>query len=106
MSSHTHDLGEWAAMVSLGISVHAAFSVFYFLLVDAHRSDFDPRPWLARAKHLAVQAARMALESGDWDGLLIAVANVKHAVRPSFEACRDAAALLLLLTTSPKGQLR
>lgn len=38
MSYQTHDLAEWAAFLSLGLGVHAAYSVPYFLLVD-----FDPR---------------------------------------------------------------
>lgn len=106
--NHTHDLSEWSAFLSLGVGTHGALSVPYFLTVDADLCDFDPRPAVARAVYrlrLAVHAARMALESGDWDGLLIAVANVKHVVRPSFEACRDLAALLILLTTSPKGAM-
>jgi hypothetical protein len=90
--SHTHDLAEWAAFLSLGIAVHASFSVFYFLLVDAHRSDFDPRPWLARV--LGSEVLYPLLR--EWD-------SARHASR---EALRDAAALLLLLTTSPKGALR
>ncbi|MDX3634368.1 hypothetical protein PV728_29705 [Streptomyces europaeiscabiei] len=113
--SATHSLAEWASVLSLGlVPVGAIWFALAFAPADA--AYFDPRPALARAAYvlrlvvfrgrLAVHAARMALESGDWDGLLIAVANVKHVVRPSFEACRDAAALLLLLTTSPKGQLR
>lgn len=111
----THSLADWLAVVSFGIGTHAALSVPYFLTVDADLCDFDPRPALSRAAYvlrlavyrlrLAVHAARMALESGDRDGLLCAAANVKHAVRPSAEACRDAAALLLLLTTSPKGAM-
>ncbi|MDX2954541.1 hypothetical protein [Streptomyces caniscabiei] len=104
--SRTHDLAEWASFLSLGVGVHASFSVFWFLLVDAHRSDFDPRPAVRRV----IGAVRLAVESGAWDGQLNAVANVKHAARtaahPSAEALRDAAALLLLLTTSPKGALR
>lgn len=115
MTGHTHSLAEWAASLSLGlVPVGAIWFVLAFAGADL--AYFDPRPALARAAfvlrlavyrgRLAVHAARMALESGDWDGLLMVVANVKYAVRPSFEACRDAAALLLLLTTSPKGQLR
>jgi hypothetical protein len=97
--SHTHDLAEWAAFLSLGVGVHAAFSVLYFLLVDSDAArDFDPRPALSRA-----------VESGRLDLLLIAVADAKYdvrqAVHASREACRDAAALLILLTTSPKGAM-
>ena len=95
----THSLAEWAAFLSLGISVHGALSVPYFLTVDADLADFNPRPTVSRV-----------LESGRLDLLLIAVADAKYdvrqAVHASREACRDAAALLLLLTTTPKGQLR
>ena len=90
--SQTHSLAEWASVLSLGISVHASFSVFWFLLVDAHRADFDPRPLLARA--IRSEAVYPLLR--EW-GI------ARHASR---EALRDVAALLLLLTTSPKGQLR
>lgn len=103
------------AAVCLAVGAAATASIPVLLLPDAHRKDFDPRPAVRRAAYvlrlavyrlrLAVHAAQMALEAGDWDGLLCAVANVKYAVRPSVEACRDAAALLLLLTTSPKGAM-
>jgi hypothetical protein len=96
----THSLSDWAAFLSLGVGVHAAFSVLYFLLVDSDSArDFDPRPVLSRV-----------VESGRVDVLLIAVADakcdVRAAVHASREAFRDAAALLILLTTSPKGALR
>lgn len=79
---------------------------FVLAFAGADVDYFDPRPAVRRASH----AVRLAVESGAWDGQLIAVANIKHAARtaahPSAEALRDAAALLLLLTTSPKGALR
>lgn len=87
----THSLADWAAMVSMATSGYASFSVFYFLLVDADAKDFDPRPALRR---LADSEAVYVLLR-EWD-------NARHAVR---EAFRDAAALLLLLTTRPKGAL-
>lgn len=95
----THSLAEWFAFLSLGVGVHGAFSVPYFLLVDSDSArDFDPRPAMSRL-----------VESGRVDLLLIAVADAKYdvrqAVHASREACRDLAALLILLTTSPKGQL-
>jgi len=91
--SQTHDLAEWAAVLSLGIGVHASFSVPYFLLVDSDSArDFDPRPLLGRA--IRSEAVYPLLR--EWD-------TARHASR---EALRDAAALLLLLTTTPKGQLR
>lgn len=106
--SHTHSLSEWAAFLSLGVGVHASFSVFYFLLVDAHRSDFDPRP-----------AVRRVVESGRLDVLLALVANARYDVRELAggvvldarlslrEAAITAAALLtLLLPASPNGATR
>lgn len=48
--SQTHDLAEWARFLSLGVGVHAAFSVPYFLFVDSDSArDFDPRPAVRRA---------------------------------------------------------
>jgi hypothetical protein len=102
--SRTHDLAEWAAFLSLGISVHASFSVFWFLLVDAHRSDFDPRPALARAVNS--EAVYPLLREFD---------NAKHAAhraavrvqRAPLDAALSAAALLaLLLPASPNGATR
>jgi hypothetical protein len=101
MTGHTHDLAEWVAFLSLGISVHAALSVPYFLTVDADLADFDPRP-----------AVRRAIESGRLDPLLITVANVRFDGREMAadarafarlslrEAALTAAALLALLTIS------
>ncbi|MEU5593072.1 hypothetical protein [Streptomyces sp. NPDC020298] len=85
-------LADWVAFLSLGVGGYAAMSVPFFLLVDADRSDFDPRP-----------AVSQLVESGRVDPLLIAVFNAKAAVR---DAALDAAALLILLTTTPKGALR
>jgi hypothetical protein len=88
--------------VCLAVSVHAAYSVPYFLFVDARLADFDPRPALARA-----------VESGRYDALLVVVGPVKadarraaaRARRIPRDAAISAAALLALLTT-PKGNLR
>ncbi|WP_200309132.1 hypothetical protein [Streptomyces adelaidensis] len=99
MTGHTHDLGEWASVLSLGVAVHASFSVFWFLLIDASRRDFHQE--LVHAGHdLAWAAASMRNE------LVPHAACLRHAVYEGRELARDAAALLLLLTTSPKGQLR
>lgn len=70
MSGRTHDVGEWASFLSLGVGVHAAFSAVYFALVDAHREDFDPRPWLAHV-----------VESGRVDAVLVAVTSARHDAR-------------------------
>lgn len=72
---HTHTPAEWAALLSLGISCHAAMSVPYFVLVDADLADFDPRPF-----------ARRVLESGRLDPVLIAVADAKYAARMRLSA--------------------
>jgi hypothetical protein len=85
------------AAVCLAVGATATASIPALLLADAHRSDFDPRPALTRL-----------VESGRLDALLVAVgpARVRRSVwLPAREACRDAAALLLLLTTSPKGAM-
>lgn len=97
-----HNPAEWAAVLSLGVGVHGAFSVPYFLLVNASRTDFDPRPAMHRA-----------VESGRFDPALIAVANVKHdaclAAGRVRRAPRDAAisaAALLMILTGPTGDAR
>lgn len=89
--SQTHDLAEWAAVLSLGVS---AISLIGFALAfaPADVEYFDPRPLLARA--IRSEAVYPLLR--EWD-------IARHASR---EALRDAAALLLLLTTAPKGHLR
>ena len=87
----THSLADWLAVVSFGIGTHAALSVPYFLTVDADLADFDPRPAVRRV----VESEALYPLLREWD-------IARHAFR---EACRDAAALLILLTTSPKGQL-
>ena len=85
-------LSDWVAFLSLGVGVHAAMSVPYFVFVDADPSDFDPRPALARL-----------VESGRVDPLLVTAGPAWLAVR---ETARDVAALVVLLTTTPKGALR
>lgn len=108
---HTHSLAEWLAMVSIAVSGYAALSAPYFVFVDADLADFDPRPALARTRSPLWQGAVYAGHD-----LARAVASVRHEVAPLvacfvFAACavrekaRDAAALLLLLTTRPKGAL-
>lgn len=80
--SQTHSLAEWASVLSLGLAVHASFSVPYFLLVDASLRDFDPRTLLGRAG----------------DRLLVEAVNARLALR---DAAITAAALLALLTITP-----
>ncbi len=80
------------AAISLAVCGWASCAAVLYLTHDAALTDFDPRPWLARA--IRSEAVYPLLR--EWD-------NARHASR---EALRDVAALLLLLTTSPKGQLR
>jgi len=91
--SHTHDLTEWAAFLSLGTGLTATGWLLWLLVFEPLlECDLDPRPLLARAIHS--EAAYPLLR--EWD-------TARSASR---EALRDTAALLLLLTTSPKGTLR
>ncbi|MDX2513904.1 hypothetical protein PV355_01815 [Streptomyces stelliscabiei] len=82
--SQTHSLAEWASVLSLGVGVHASFSVFYFLLVDASLRDFDPRPLLGRAA----------------DRVLVEAVNARLLLRDAAITC---AALLALLTVRPEA---
>jgi hypothetical protein len=79
------------AAVCLAVGATATASIPALLLADAHRSDFDPRPAVRRV----VESEALYPLLREWD-------TACHAFR---EACRDAAALLLLLTTSPKGAM-
>ena len=73
------------------VAAMGALPVPYFLTVDADLADFDPRPAPARL----VESEALYPLLREWD-------TARHAFRG---ACRDLAALLILLTTSPKGQL-
>lgn len=67
MNGHTHDLAEWAAFLSLGLSISSAASIPFWLLVDAGLADFDPRPWLARGVEpgrLSSSASRLTSPKG------------------------------------------
>jgi len=68
------------ACLSLAIGIFGASLVPFFLLIDADLADFDPRP-----------AVRRAAAGPVW----VAVRNT----------ALDAAALVVLLTTSPKGAM-
>ncbi|MEU0671308.1 hypothetical protein ABZ330_00150 [Streptomyces sp. NPDC006172] len=99
----THTPAEWAQMGSLAVSVYAACSAPYFLLVDASLGDFDPRP-----------AVRRVAESGRVDWLLITVPNAKHDAQefaadaraavllPLRDAALTLTALVALLTINPE----
>jgi hypothetical protein len=99
--SATTTAAEWLQMVSLAAGLYAAVSSPYFLLVDAEVWAW-PRPLTAavdRARPVAWDVVRSEAVYPlwrEWD-------NARHTVR---EFGRDAAALVLLLTTSPKGALR
>lgn len=75
-------------MLSLGVGVWASWAALMWLLADAHRTDFDPRP-----------ALRRAFESGRYDRLLIAVGPVKHDAFRTATRARTALLALLLPTT-------
>lgn len=79
--------------VLLAASLYAAVSAPYFLLVEAEVWSW-PRPLVA--------AVDRALATVPGTRLVVAVSNAPAAAR---EFCRDAAALAILLTTSPKGAL-
>ncbi|MGW0577306.1 hypothetical protein ACWD25_15315 [Streptomyces sp. NPDC002920] len=94
MSGHATSLVEWAQMVSLAVSLYAAVSAPYFLLVDAEVWAW-PRPLTA--------AVDRVLATRPGTRLVVAASNIPAAARDLY---RDAAALVLLLTTAPKGALR
>jgi hypothetical protein len=86
----THTPTEWAAAGSLGVTAISVISLA-MAFADADAGYFDPRYQLGRL-----------VESGRLDPLLIEVAAARLAVR---DAVLDVAALVLLLTTSPKGAM-
>lgn len=98
---HAHSPAEWAQMLSLAAAVYGSMSVPYFLLVDADRADFDPRPLLARA-----------IEAGQYDTALIAVTNARLTAQAAAVRARhiprDAALTVaaLLSLTIPTGDSR
>lgn len=104
------------AAVLFGVGATATISVPVLLGADADLADFDPRPAVRRC----IRSVRVALEAGPltplWETAIDAghslnriiaavLRHVRTALRPSVEACRDLAALLILLTTSPKGAM-
>ncbi|MET7458073.1 hypothetical protein ACWEPZ_37655 [Streptomyces sp. NPDC004288] len=96
MSTPTQDLADWFAAVFLGLSLSAATAIPFVLLVDM--DSVDPRPAVRRA---AGAVHQVAVHAGhDWNRVSVAA---WRAVR---DVVLDAAALLILLTMSPKGALR
>ena len=83
--NHTHSLAEWAAVLSAATGGYASCSFFYFLLVEASRSDFSPR------RLLDTRAA---------DRLCVEVVRARQDLR---ELALTAAALLMLLTARPEA---
>jgi len=77
----THTPDEWAQMVSLAFGVWGTCSVFYFLLVDADRQDFDPRP--------ALETGRLAPA---WQVAVNAGHDLNRAIATSQRAAHKAAA--------------
>jgi len=104
----THTPAEWAQMVSLAVALYASASVPFFVLVDADLADFDPRPAVRHTHQLAVHVGHdLAWITASAQHELAPVAvPVRHAAYGAREVARDTAALLVLLTTSPKGTLR
>lgn len=94
---HSHTLGDLIAPLSLGVS-GVALIAFVLAFADASLAYFDPRP-----------ALRTAAESGAlrpvWQVAVHAGHDFNRAAYASREAFRDAAALLILLSTSPKGAM-
>lgn len=83
-------------MLSLAVALYAACSAPYFLLVDAERWVW-PRP-VAAVRSVVWGVSRSEAVYPllrEWD-------TARHTVR---EFGRDAAALIVLLTTSPKGSM-
>jgi hypothetical protein len=98
-----------AGAVCLSVGVYAAGSVPVVLLAPA---DVDLRLAVRRAVASSHQAAVHAGHDLNWAAgsarheLLLAAVPVRCVAYSARELARDVAALLLLLTTSPKGALR
>lgn len=82
-----HSLAEWAAVGSLGLSAVGLLALA-LAFVDADLGYFSPL---------------RLLDTDLGARVVVAVFNASTA---ACDFCRDAAALLILLTTSPKGATR
>jgi hypothetical protein len=105
--NQTHTLADWLAMVCIAVSGYAALSAPWFVFVDADLADFDPRP-AARRTHQGLVYAGHDLTRAVMSvrhELVPVAAAVRHAVYVGRETARDLAALLILLTSRPKGAL-
>lgn len=96
---HTNSPAEWAAFLSLGVSVWSAGSGLVLLTVDADLDDFDPRPAVRRARGAVHQAA---VHAGHDLNRAIATSQrtASYALR---EAALTVAALLALLLPAAGG---
>ncbi|MGW5175842.1 hypothetical protein ACWERY_15955 [Streptomyces sp. NPDC004082] len=94
---HTHTPAEWASVLSLGL-VPVGLIGIAVAFAPADREYFDPRPAVRRA--VAVVHQLLVHAGHDLNRL---IATVQQHLKPSREALRDAAALLILLTTRPNG---
>jgi hypothetical protein len=106
----THSPAEWAAFLSLGTGLTATGWLLWLLLFEPLLDcDLDPRPPVrrtARAVHEGAVRAGFDLNRAISSGrhyLAPVAAWVWHALFTAREACRDAAALLILLTTRPEA---
>lgn len=98
MTGHTYSLAEWAQMTSLAISLYAAFSSPYFLLVDAEC-------WPQFAVH-AWHDLNWALASGQHYAREF-VTDVRSYARLSLrDTAFTATALLALLVPAPSESAR
>lgn len=105
MTGHTHSLSEWAAFGSLGISIHAALSVPYFLLVESESArDFDPRPAVRRALNTDLGARAVVAMFNAQTDLRELAADLRQYTRLSLrETALTVAALLALLLPAAGG---
>ena len=96
----THTVAEWLSMLSLASSGFSAFSAPYFLLVDADRSDFDPRPAVRRALETGplVPVWQAVVDAGHTANRGIALAELR-ALHARDRARLAAVALLLVAAT-------
>ena len=92
MTANTHPPSEWAAFLSLGVSVWASLAAAIWLTADAKATDFDPRPTLRRA-----------LQSPAADRVLVEIVNARLTLR---DAAVWLAALLMLLAPSAPESAR
>jgi hypothetical protein len=99
----THTLAEWAAFLSLGLSMASAATVPFVLLVEA---DCWAWPNWRPLAHRALESGRVdpllcAVANGRFD-VCEAVADVRQFARLSArDAALTVAALLALLTITP-----